>query len=50
MAFDEDWSAIRFRKAEHIKSMTRDFAMSEKGKQKVAASGKNTTGVTQNRK
>ena len=37
VAIDEDWSALRFRKAEHIKTMTRSFAMSEAGKNKVAA-------------
>jgi hypothetical protein len=37
VAIDEDWSALRFRKAEHIKSMTRSFAMSDEGKKKVAA-------------
>jgi hypothetical protein len=36
VAVDEDWSALRFRKAEHIKTMTRSFAMSDKGKEKVA--------------
>ncbi len=35
VAIDEDWSALRFKKAEHIKSMTRSFAMSEQGKKKV---------------
>lgn len=38
VAIDEDWSALRFRKAEHIRTMTRSFAMSEKGKMKVKAS------------
>lgn len=37
VAIDEDWSALRFRKVEHIKSMTRSFAMSDEGKKKVAA-------------
>jgi len=34
VALDEDWSALRFRKAEKIKTLTRsaDFAMSETGK------------------
>lgn len=35
VAIDEDWSALRFRRAEHIKTMTRSFAMSDKGKEKV---------------
>src|SRR5688572_7226186 len=37
VAIDEDWSALRFRKAENIKTMTRSFAMSDAGKKKVAA-------------
>ncbi len=40
VAIDEDWSALRFRKAENIKTMTRGFAMSETGKKKVAAEKK----------
>jgi hypothetical protein len=40
VAIDEDWSALRFRKAEMIKTMTRSFAMSEAGKKKVAAGKK----------
>ncbi len=37
VAIDEDWSALRFRKAEHIKTLTRsaDWAISEVGKQKA---------------
>jgi hypothetical protein len=37
VAIDEDWSALRFRKADHISSMIRrqDLAMSEKGKSKT---------------
>lgn len=37
VAIDEDWSAFRLRKAEHINSMIRrqDMAMSEKGKSKT---------------
>jgi len=38
VAIDEDWSALRFRNPDYIKTMTRGFAMTEKGKQKVAAS------------
>jgi hypothetical protein len=37
VAIDEDWSALRFRNAQHIKTMTRSFAMSDEGKRKVAA-------------
>ena len=40
VAVDEDWSALRFRKAAHIKKMTRSFAMTEEGKKKVAAAKK----------
>ncbi|WP_341226680.1 hypothetical protein [uncultured Arcticibacterium sp.] len=37
VAIDEDWSAIRFRKAKHIKTITRDpsWIMSEEGKKKA---------------
>jgi hypothetical protein len=35
VAIDEDWSALRFRKAEHIKSMVRKFAITEKGKERT---------------
>jgi hypothetical protein len=40
VAIDEDWSALRFRNPDHIKKMTRSFAMTEKGKRKVAATKK----------
>lgn len=35
VAIDEDWSAIRFRKVQHIKTMVRTFAMTEEGKKKA---------------
>ena len=35
VAIDEDWSALRFRRVEFIKTMTRGFAMTEAGKQKA---------------
>lgn len=35
VAIDEDWSALRFRRVEFIKTMTRGFAMTEAGKQKT---------------
>lgn len=38
VAVDADWSAIRFRKAKHIKTMTRSFAMSKEGKEKAKPS------------
>ena len=40
VAIDEDWSALRFRKAAYIKTMTRSFAMTKEGKKKVAAAKK----------
>lgn len=40
VAIDEDWSALRFRRAEKIKTMTRSFAMTEVGKKKIAAAKK----------
>lgn len=36
VAIDEDWSALRFRRVEFIKEMTRSFAMTEAGKAKAA--------------
>jgi hypothetical protein len=36
VAIDDDWSALRFRRVEHIKTMTRSFAMTKEGKEKVA--------------
>lgn len=40
VAIDEDWSALRFRKTEYIKTMTRreDFALSATGKQRTQKS------------
>jgi hypothetical protein len=35
IAIDEDWSALRFRRTEKIKSMVRKFAMTEQGKQRI---------------
>ncbi|MFO0590151.1 MAG: hypothetical protein U0441_21595 [Polyangiaceae bacterium] len=40
VAIDEDWSALRFRRAGFIKTMTRSFAMSEEGVKKVDAAKK----------
>jgi hypothetical protein len=34
VAVDQDWSALRFRKVEFIKTMTRSFAMTPQGKEK----------------
>ncbi|HYH05211.1 MAG TPA: hypothetical protein VEC37_19135, partial [Bacillota bacterium] len=36
IAVDEDWSALRFRRVENIKTMTRSFAMTKEGKEKAA--------------
>lgn len=38
VAIDEDWSALRFRKTEFIKTMKRGFAISEEGKKRISAS------------
>jgi hypothetical protein len=35
IAIDEDWSALRFRKPDNIKKMTRGFAVTEEGKQRT---------------
>lgn len=35
VAIDEDWSALRFRPVEDIKTMTRKFAATEKGKERT---------------
>lgn len=35
VAIDADWSALRFRKVEYIKTMIRGFAMTKEGKEKV---------------
>ncbi len=35
VAIDEDWSALRFRRVSFIKTMTRNFALSEEGKNKA---------------
>jgi hypothetical protein len=40
VAIDEDWSALRFRRVENIKTMTRSFAMTDKGKQKASKTAK----------
>ena len=37
VSIDVDWSALRFRRVDFIKRMTRSFAMTEQGKQKVGA-------------
>jgi hypothetical protein len=35
VAIDADWSALRFRKVEFVKTMTRSFAITEEGKTKA---------------
>ena len=35
VAIDEDWSALRFRRVEFIKTTTRSFAMTKAAKEKV---------------
>ncbi len=44
VAIDEDWSALRFKRAEAIKKMTRGSAMSAEGRRKVALSKKPKSG------
>ena len=44
IAIDEDWTALRFRRAQNIKTMTRSFAMSETGKRRVAETKKKSGG------
>lgn len=36
VAIDEDWSALRFRRVEHIQKMTRSFALTAEGKRKAS--------------
>jgi hypothetical protein len=40
VAIDEDWSALRFRRVGYIKTMTRSFAMTKAGKEKVKRNAK----------
>jgi hypothetical protein len=35
IAIDNDWSALRFRRVEYIKTLTRSFAMTEAGKMRT---------------
>ena len=35
VAIDEDWSALRFRRVEYVKNLSRGFAISEAGKAKA---------------
>ncbi len=36
VAIDEDWSALRFRRVEHIKTMTRSTALTAQGRKRIA--------------
>lgn len=36
ISINDDWSALRFRQVEHIKTMKRKFALSEKGKERIS--------------
>ena len=38
VAIDEDWSALRFRKTMYIRTLTRNFAISEEGKKRTGYS------------
>src|SRR5262249_38320023 len=42
VAIDEDWSAVRFRRVDYIKSLTRppEYALSARGRAKTAAAAK----------
>jgi hypothetical protein len=35
VAIDEDWSALRFRRVQYIKTMTRSFAMTDEGRNRI---------------
>lgn len=35
VAIDDDWSALRFRKVDHIKKLTRQFAVSKEAKERL---------------
>jgi hypothetical protein len=37
VAINDDWSALRFRRVQHIKTMVRTFAMTEEGKRKATS-------------
>ncbi len=37
VSIDEDWSALRFRRVEHIKTMTRGFAITDIGKKRTSS-------------
>jgi hypothetical protein len=39
VSIDENWSAIRFRKVEYIRKLTRKWVISEKGKKRVSGKG-----------
>ncbi|GAB6927780.1 hypothetical protein JCM10914A_17630 [Paenibacillus sp. JCM 10914] len=39
IAIDEDWSALRYRKVEHIKKITRSFATTDAGKLRTGQKG-----------
>lgn len=46
VAVDEDWSALRFRRAENIKTMTRSSAISDTGKKRLTAAKKTSATKT----
>ncbi len=43
VAIDEDWSALRFRRAENIKTMTRSSAISKTGKERILKPAKRSS-------
>ena len=46
VAVDEDWSALRFKRAEKIKTMTRSSAISDTGKKRLTAAKKTSSTKT----
>jgi hypothetical protein len=40
VAIDEDWSALRFRRVEFIKTMSRSFALTPEGRAKAGSKGR----------
>ena len=50
VAVDEDWSALRFKKAENIKAMTRSSAISDTGKKRLTAAKKTGSAKTKTKK
>jgi hypothetical protein len=43
VAIDEDWSALRFRRVEHIRNMTRSSALTAVGRERIKRNGEVTS-------